>query len=31
MNVADMIMRDRAANQYGPFTGHVDASDYIPF
>ena len=31
MNVADMILRDRAANQYGPYTSYVDASDSIQF
>lgn len=30
-NVRDMIMRDRARNQYGPYTGYVENSDVIPF
>jgi len=31
MNVHDMIMRDRARNQYGPYTGYVESSESIPF
>lgn len=37
MNVWDMVMRDRLANQYGPCTGHVDLTpsfdefDDVPF
>lgn len=29
MNVMDMIMRDRGANQYGPFVAHVDLTAEI--